>query len=30
MERKLAVADPQQFQGAVLPDDWHEHAYLLP
>lgn len=30
MEQKLPVEDPTKYAGATLPDDWHEHAYLLP
>lgn len=30
MEQKLAVEDSRQYEGAILPDDWDQHAYLLP
>jgi hypothetical protein len=30
MEKKLPVEDPKQFEGAILADDWHQYAYLLP
>ena len=30
MEQKLTVEDLKQYEEAILPDDWHEHAYLLP
>jgi len=29
MQDKRRVTDPAEYGGALLPDDWHTHAYLL-
>jgi hypothetical protein len=29
LEQKLLVADVRAYADSLLPDDWHEHAYLL-